>query len=180
MNDFLPSEYELPVSENRFTKFEKDKTIRIRILPSGLKSNCMVFWEYFQTQTDWKVKPIRNVKKFQETPWIEKNREQKEVWAMKVYNYDTASIQICSISQKSLKQTIMWFINDNDYWNPLGFDLKISKTWEWLDTKYWIVPTPPKEFDISLIEWKDIKINWFKFLNSEKDIFSEEIEEASE
>ena len=172
-NTFLPENYELPTQESRFTKFEKEKTTKIRILKSGLDNDCIVYWEYFQRQNDWKTKPVRSKTKFSETPWIEQNRTQKEVWSFKVYNYDTNSIQICSIWQKGIKEAIMRYIQDTDFGNPLTYDLKISRKGEWLETQYWVIATPPKEFDESLIEWKDVNIDWIGFLNSEKDIFFE-------
>lgn len=172
-NWFLPENYEIPTSESRYTKFEKDKTTKIRVLKSWMDQDCIVFWEYFQIQADWKTKPIRSKTKFNETPWIENWKIQKEIWGIKVFNYETQSIQICNIGQKWIKETIMNFINDEDYGSPLLYDLKISRQWDWLDTKYGIVPWKTIEFDEKLIEWKDIKIDWVGFLNSEKDIFSE-------
>lgn len=170
MTNFLPDNYELPTTETNFTKFEKDKTTRIRILESWLDQDCIVYYEYFQDQWDWKTKPIRSTTKFTETPWINAKSQVKEVWSFKVFNYETQGIQICSVSQKGIKEAIMGYIKDDDFWNPLWYDLKISRTGEWLETKYWVIATPPKPFETKLIK-EDKKIDWIWFLNSEKDIF---------
>ena len=168
---FLPENYELPASENNFTKFEKDKTTKLRILLSWLDKNCVIYYEYFQDIEWWKVKPIRSTKKFTETPWINAKSQVKEVWSFKVYNYEAQSIQICSIPQKWIKETIMNLIWDSDYGDPLGYDIKISKTGEGMETKYSLLASPPKEFDDKLIFNKDKDIDWAWFLSSEKDIF---------
>lgn len=170
MTNFLPDNYELPTTETNYTKFEKEKTTRIRILESWLDQDCILYYEYFQDQADWKTKPIRSKTKFTETPWINVKSQVKEVWSFKVFNYDLQTIQICSISQKWIKESILNLIKDEDFWNPLWYDLKISRNWEWLETKYGVIATPPKPFDKKLIkEYK--KIDWIAFLNSEKDVF---------
>jgi hypothetical protein len=167
---FLPEGYELPKSNSSFTKFEKDKTTRIRVLPSWLDQDALIFWEYFDESWE-KPKPIRSIQPHKNTPWIKEGHKQKECWTMKVYNYDTEQVEICTINQASIKTAIMWFFSDSDYGDPKGYDLKITRTWDKLETKYTITPTPPKEFDDSLLIWKDKNIDWSAFLASEQNVF---------
>ena len=164
---FLPTNYSLPVTPSSFTKFEEWETVRIRILPSGMETDCMVFWEYFDESGE-KAKPVRSMKAFESTPWIWEDWKIKEVWAFKVWNYNIEQVQLCSIPQKTVKEAILWFINDEDYWNPLSYDIKVTKSWKWFDTVYKVNPAPIKEFDGSLIEWKDKEIDWFKYLEWEQ------------
>ncbi len=161
-SSFLPNNYELPVTPNHYTKFEDGETVKIRILPSGMDTNCNVFWEYFNESWE-KPQVVRSLKTFKETPWIKKDRKPKEVWAFKVFNYSIWQIQICSISQKTIKVAIMWFIKDEDYWDPLGYDIKIWRVWTWLETEYTINPAPPKKFDKDLLK-DDKEIDWFGYI----------------
>jgi len=171
MSDFLPKEYELPKSESRFTKFEKDQTTRIRILPSGLDLDTIRFYEYFDIS--WEApKPIRSSKPFEDTPWIRDWEKQKEVWSMKIWNYETECVQILSITQKTIKEQIIAYNEDKDYGSPVWYDLKIKKTWEKLKTKYSVIPGPVKEFEADE-NFVDIDIDWAWFLECEKDIFKE-------
>ena len=170
MTTFLPDNYELPTTESNYTKFEKDKETKIRILLSWLEQDCIVYYEYFADAENWKTKPIRSVKKFLTTPWINAKSTVKEIWSFKVFNYNTQTVQICSISQKSIKEALLWYIKDNDYGSPLWFDIKITKSWEMLETKYAVIVSPPKPFDFKQIK-EDKKIDWAWFLSSEKDVF---------
>lgn len=167
MNNFLPEDYKMPTTWNDYTKFEDWVTTRFRILPSGMESNCIVFWEYFDLTQGEKWKPVRSTKKFTETPWIESGRQQGEKWAFKVWNYDLGEVQICSIWQILLKQQIMSYINDDDYGNPVWYDIKIRREWVKLETKYSLTVSPPKDFDESLLESHDKKIDWVAYLEWE-------------
>jgi len=173
MDNFLPQDYEIPATPSNYTKFEDGETVKFRILPSGMDNDCIVFYEYFDKSQWENGKPIRSKKPFDSTPWIENGRKQQEKWAFKVWNYNLWQVQICNISQKGLKQSIMWYIKDEDYWDPLSYDIKISRTWKGLETEYSITPTPPKEFDESLLKDNDKKIDWVAYLNSEEPFITE-------
>lgn len=143
-NTFLPENYELPKTTwGRYTKFENGLT-RLRIL-----SSCLVGWEYFDT--DKKVH--RSKIKFTETPWIEKWRYQKEFWAFAVYNYNTEQIEICQITQKWLKEAILNLCKDKDYGDPKNnYDIKITKSWEKLETSYQVTPWLPSPTEPEILE----------------------------
>lgn len=175
MSEFLPVDYEIPTTPSDFTKFEEETTTKIRILPSWLDYNCFIYYEYFQDYTDenWEIKqrPIRSKIKPTEVININSKSQVEEKWSFKVYNYNTQNIQICSIRQKWIKQAIRDYSKNEDYWDVLWYDFKISRTGKALLTKYWVVASPPKEFNYKLIEWTDKKIDWIAFLESSKDVF---------
>ena len=166
MTSFLPSNYELPATPSGYTKFEEGQTVKFRILKSWMENDCVLFWEYFDERWE-KGKPVRSLKAFESTPWISTDRKPKEVWAFKVWNYNLNQVQICSVWQKTIKVAIMWFINDEDYWDPLNYDIKIKREWKGLETEYTINPAPPKEFNKELLETWDKEIDWFKYLEWE-------------
>lgn len=174
-NAFLPENYELPKGNSgKYTKFENGTT-KIRIL-----SSCLVGWEYFDI--DKKVHRKRD--KFKETPGIWKDRYQKEFWAFVVWNYNTENIEICQITQTWLKEWILALIKDEDYWQPQGYDIKITRSGEWINTSYTVLPwlKLPRSQEITdayeetnivleaLFEWKnpfDYKVESDEF-NDEK------------
>ena len=174
--EFLPPDYEIPKSPSNYTKFEKDTTTKVRILPSGTTKDTIIYWEYFDERWE-KAKPVRSIWEFKDTPWIKHWRKAKEMWSLKVWNYDLEQVQMMQIWQVSIKEAIIdYYMNDN-YWNPLWYDIEIKRTWEKLDTKYSVIANPPKEFDQSLLEWKDLEIDWAWFMECETDIFKKVDEE---
>lgn len=170
MSDFLDEEYEIPKAPSNYTKIEKDVTTKLRVLPSWNDKDVIICYEYFDIRWD-KPKPIRSLTKFTETPWIKEWEKAKEVWNLKVWNYDLEQIQIYNIPQVTVKEAIMKYFKDEDYLSPVNYDLKISKTWDWYETKYAVLASPPKAFNQSLLKWKEVNIDWAGFLECESDIF---------
>lgn len=168
--DFLPQDYEVPKSPSRYTKFVKDETVHLRILAQEWDKMTQIYWEYYDTRWE-KVKPVRSFEKFEETPWIKVWEYQKENWSIKVWNYDEELIQIMSIPQKSIKEAIIAYYQEDAYWAPTKYDLKISRKWDKLLTTYKVVALPPKDFDEKLLEGKEIIIDWAWFMDSETEIF---------
>jgi len=170
MSEFLEEGYEIPKAPSNYTKIEKDVTLRLRVLPSWNDTDVIRCYEYFDIRWE-KPKPVRSLTPFKETPWIKDKEKQKEVWNLKVWNYKLEQIQIYNIPQITIKEQIMKYFQDEDFLSPINYDLKITKTWEWFDTKYAVLASPPKAFDSKLLEWKDVDIDWSWFLECETDIF---------
>ena len=55
------------------------------------------------------------------------------------------------------------FTNE-DYGDPLGYDITISRTGKGMDTEYRLVPSPPKPLTA---QYEDKNINWNNWLDSE-------------
>ena len=166
MPNFLPDGYETPKSISFYTKFEDGEKTKLRILPSGLEDrNCITWYEYFEEHEDWKKSPIRSIQSM-------KNIEEKHFWAFKVYNHNLWIVQLCTIKQKSLMKALEWIFTNEDYGDPLGYDITISRVGKGLDTEYSLVPSPPKKLDK---EFEDKKINWNNWLNSEDPLSEEEL-----
>lgn len=164
MANFLPEGYEAPKIVSHYTKFEDWEKTKIRILPSWLEDrNCITGFEFFEEQSDGSKKPMRSVKSM-------KNHEEKHFWAFKVYNYNLGCIQLCSIKQKSLMKALEAYFTNEDYGDPLGYDITISRTGKGMDTEYTLVASPPKPFSLP---YEDKSINWNNWIESE-DPFSDE------
>lgn len=158
MSNFLPEGYEPPKTVSFYTKFEDGEKVKLRILESGLEDrNCITGFEYFEEMDDGKKRPVRSVR-------TTKNIEEKHFWAFKVYNHNLGLVQLCSIKQKGLMKALQAYFENEDYGDPLGYDITISRTWKGMDTEYTLVASPPKPL---VPNYEDKHINWNNWLNSE-------------
>ncbi len=169
MNDFLPQDYEIPKAPSKYTRFEKDTTTRLRILPSGLERDVILFNQYFDKSTNPKGIPVRSIKEFESTPWIMWDDKVKAMWAVKVWNYDEKIIQIWDIGQKTIQTMLQKFAEDEDYWSPVNYDIKLTKDWDGLESKYSIMPGIIKDFNAE--DFEDVKIDWSAYLACEENVF---------
>ena len=131
MSSFLPDNYEAPASWGNYLKFKKGTT-KIRILSSSI-----------QGYLDWKEnKPIRTREKQNA---IDPERKPKHFWAFIVWDYEESKLKICEITQKGIQDSIYNLYKDEDWGDPTTYDLKISKEWDGMDTKYAVVASPKKD-----------------------------------
>ena len=141
--------------ENRFvqvSKIEGEKRLRfIGAAITGLEG-------WIVGEGDEKDRPIRFEKRPEELPEnlrTEKGKPQlKHFLAGVVWDYDSQSLMILSLTQKTLRELLFKFIRDEDYGDPQGYDIKISREGQGLDTKYGLLASPPKPIS------KEIKEAW--------------------
>ena len=153
MNDFLPTGYETPESERRFMEFAEG-TNTFRIL-----SPAIVGFTWWEDTGDGGRVP-RRVRTEAEVPAVVRNaadsRDQaKHFWAFTVYNYDTKSIQVLELKQKSIMRAIEAYKNNPKWGNPQGYDLMIEKVKTGprdRDVEYTVVPEPPAKVDAGIAE----------------------------
>lgn len=69
----------------------------------------------------------------------------KQFMAIKVYNYNEKAIQILQITQKTILKALKEYSENEDYGNPTGYDIEITKTGEGMKTAYSVIASPPKE-----------------------------------
>lgn len=122
----LPTNYEPPKKESGYFRFN-DGDNKIRIL-----SEPVIGYEYFTVEN----KPRRSKEPFDDPMDIRENERIKEFRAFVIWNYDLKKIQIMSITQSSIKKQIMGLAQDEDFGDPVDYDLKINKTGEKLETQY--------------------------------------------
>jgi len=150
VEDFFWEGYVMPISQSKYSKIEKDKELRIRILGRPL-----VWYEYFDTDNQ----PHRQKERFDKLVKCQMNRftwkeaGQKEFWAFKVFNINTWNVEIFQTDKVSIKTKIMDLIKDDDFWSPVNYDLKIKREWEGTDTEYKVMPWPISPLDESILEW---------------------------
>lgn len=130
--NFLPVDYEAPKAAGDYMKLQEGEN-RIRIL-----SSPVIGWE------DWTAdkKPVRY--RFNERPKapIDPLRPVKHFWAVIVWNYSEARIQILQINQATVRESLETLSKDKDWGAPFFYDVKITKTGEKINTRYSVVALP--------------------------------------
>jgi len=144
-NTFLPSTYEPPATESKYLKIEQGKT-KFRIL-----SNSIQGWVDWQ-EKDGKRKPIRT-REWQ--PAIDPERPSKHFWAFAVWDYAAQSVKVMEITQKTIQQAILELYKSEDWGDPKGYDIEITREGEKMETKYHVIPKPPKPLDTVVAEARD-------------------------
>ena len=139
MNDFLPSNYEVPQKNGNYMKFKEGEN-KFRILTSPILGH--VWW----TEEDGSRKPIR-VRMNEKIVTTSESEKAKHFWAMPVYNYNDEAIQILEITQASIQKAIKALAKDSDWGSPIGYDLVVTRTGKELNTEYQVQPKPAKELD---------------------------------
>ena len=113
--------------------------VRLRIFGAG-KSG----WEAWTTDN----KPVRWPMKPEKLPANIRKQEGfqpiKHVLFGVVFDYAADDFKVLQITQKTLKEQLAKYQQDPDYGDPVNYDIKIGKTGEGKETKYTIVPSPPK------------------------------------
>lgn len=133
MSNFLPKGYEPPKMGGGYTKLQNGDNL-LRILSAPL-----LMW------VDWDDKqPVRYLYVDQEPPppSFDPTKPAKHAWAMVVYNYATASIEIWEVTQAGIQTAIEKLASNPKWGSPFGYDISINKTGEKLLTKYSVIAEP--------------------------------------
>lgn len=135
MSDFLPQDYVAPETSSKYLRF-KDAETRFRFLTSPITG-----WVYW-IEEDGQKMPVRT--KMQP----EANLKPKHFWAAVVYDWNSLSLKILEITQKTIQNAIL-DLNKNPKWgNPKDYDLCVVRKGDGKETEYSVMPepkTPPLE-----------------------------------
>ena len=144
--DFLPDGYTPKESESpsKYLKLKSGDNL-LRILSKPLIG-----------YVGWKDKHPHRAKTMGELRG-EFDNNPKEFWAVVCYSYDMQTICIWEITQKTILKAITNLASDTAWGNPLGYDLKITRTGEDLQTEYQVSPYPHKAVP------NEVKLEWAKF-----------------
>ena len=139
---FLPADYSKPSGESHYFKFEEGDN-RFRILSSAL-----VGWEDWIEETI-EGKSVRKPVRFREEPEAKElfdfSKPAKHFWAFVVYDYTDESLKIMEITQASIRNAIYDLHADANWGDPRGYDINVKRTGEKMETRYSVMPSPPKE-----------------------------------
>jgi hypothetical protein len=167
-NEFLPEDYNVPAGggNSNYMKF-KDGENKFRIMGSPIIG--WVWWVDSEGNVRAKGgkpqkgdKPIRVPKDMPITEdKVSDIGDVKHFWAMPVYNYETESIQILEVTQKSIQNALRTYSKDPDWGSPvLAYDILVKRSGEGLETSYEVLPKPAKPLDEGILQlYKDTHID---------------------
>lgn len=116
-----------------------DGEIRLRFFGAGITG--------FEGWTE-DNKPVRFETRPETLPANLKQRDNgpaiKRFLAGVVWDYANEEFKILQMTQRTLMEQLFKFVKDEDYGDPTGYDIKISKTGEGMKTEYSLVAAPPK------------------------------------
>lgn len=169
---FFEKGYVVPKSESKYMKL-KDGDNLIRIL--GAVTMGWLDWE--------DRKPIRTPYAGMESKpkALNPKKPVKHFWAFPVWNYQAeigknsegkevyiGKIQILEVTQATIQDAIYNYHLDADFGDPTGYDIKITRSGQDLETKYAVVAKPPKAVTSEIAElWKNTKVDCKKLLTNE-------------
>jgi hypothetical protein len=142
-NQFLSKDYKVPKVEKgeQFVKFEKDSTIKVRILtsPEGNSEGWVVF--------DKDNKPHRQKTKFTDEQLLNlgNKRAPKHFWSVVVWNHTAQKTQVLEVTQETIKDAIMALMAVEGYENPFLYDITIIRKDGNNKVSYQVVASPPCE-----------------------------------
>jgi hypothetical protein len=125
------------------SKLEENKEHRFRFFGTGITG-----YEVWTTDN----KPVRYVEKPADADLppnvkFEENGAPsvRRFIAGLVFDYAAEEFKILQLTQKGLMNSLFKYIQDADYGDPCGYDIKIQRKGSGLKTEYTLVPSPPKE-----------------------------------
>lgn len=160
---FLPKNYQVPQlasASGQYTRFVPGDT-RVRIL-AGFSNGAIMGFEYW-SEENGKRTPVRVKAEAEIKPdEIAKDKEGKpgrvkHFWALPVYNYREARIQIMEITQAGIQTALTTYAQDEDWGDPTEYDVVIKRTGEDLNTTYEVIPKPRQELKPEIVKmWKEV------------------------
>lgn len=142
-NTFLPQGYEA-------TTQSKKRYINLSKLPEGehrfrILSKCIAGW------LDWKDnKPHRFRIEEKPNAAFDPLKPIKSFWAFLVWDYSSNDIYIMEITQNGVKKSLEELVTNEDWGDPMGYDIKIKKEGAGKDTIYSVIPVPHKPVNSSI------------------------------
>lgn len=140
---FLPETYEVPQAggNGRYFRPQKGES-KVRIL-----TDCILGWVYWNNQDKPVRLPLDQRPNGNPSDLRIKDGKPERIrhfWALLVYDYGSGNIAIWEITQGTIQDAIAAYAKDADWGHPRGYDLKISREGEGLETKYTVIASPQK------------------------------------
>lgn len=129
-------------SNSKYLKITEDPQ-EFRILASPI-----IGWEYFRVDGDT-ARPVRQKEPFDDIPSDSKDgAKPKEFWAFPIWNHTLCCLQVCEITQASIKKEILKHVQDTENWgDPKKYDFKIYRTGKGKETRYTLTALPKSKFE---------------------------------
>jgi len=164
---FLPKNYEQPVATSKYYKFQPGDN-KFRILSDAIVGYI-----------DWdNKKPIRTEEKPEKS--FNPARPFKHFWTFVIWSYKEKAIKILEVTQATIQSAIMHLTTDENWGDPKGFDLNVIKTGEEKETKYNVVPMPPKPLNTEATRaFTEINVNLRNLFDNKDPFTAKEVQEES-
>lgn len=137
---FLPPNYERPKQVGRFIKLEKGTT-SLRIL-----SEPTFGYKYWNTQGE--VVHLKEMPKELPNDIAEDMGGRKRIvyfWHMLVWSYESNSIKEFTLDKATVQDQIIELHKDSEWGDPRGYDIKIKREGDGIETTYSVIPSPNKK-----------------------------------
>lgn len=156
METFLPKGFKIPSKSEQFMTLEQGEN-KIRVV-SPASFGYLLFGVDGQT-----VKPFRKegMDDFTMEEILDINpkpnkdgtvQSSKFFMIFCVWNYREKRFQALEITQKGIMKKIQKYLEDEDYGNPMEYDLKINKSGDGLNTEYDVIASPPRKPALEIVE----------------------------
>lgn len=137
---FLPEDYELPSSNGDYMKLEQGEN-KFRIL-----SDSVIGYEVWYKKEDSRAVERFRTDFLKEAKAFANQVGEKKIshfWAFRVWNYNEKKIQIYTVTQKTIQESILASYYEEAFGDPKGYDIKINREGEGKNTKYQVQSLPP-------------------------------------
>ena len=111
----------------------KGKPNKVRII----SESPLVGWVQWTTEN--RPERFQDLKDKPDVEYQEGTKPKRFI-AMAVFNYETSSIQVWEMTQKTLIDQLNSISKDPDFGHPNNYDLKVNRTGEGLETSYTLIP----------------------------------------
>ena len=135
-SDFLPAGYEAPAKTGgNYFKFQ-DGANKFRVLSSAITG-----WSYWTEEG----KPVRTRKYPDPMPTnLRTGDKVKHFWAFAVWSYRDNAIQVMEVTQASIREAMQALVASEEWGDPKGYDITITRTGKELNTNFTVQPSPHK------------------------------------
>lgn len=134
---FLPNDYVEP-SNSDYVKFD-EWTHKLRLLTSPVFISTLR-----EDYVDDKGKTRRRVTRKKLSKASDLQKWHKLAWLCVCYNYWENVIQLREVSQKNIRDQITTLCRDDDFGNPLAYDIKVTRKGMWQNDTSYTVQWLPK------------------------------------
>ena len=168
MAEFLPDHEMDDQIQSNWLNLDKNGTYRFRMM--GVQGDDQMFiegWEAWEevVNPDGETKRIPHRRKYvrgekapKELVDIDRSGNPKYFWMFVVIHEDVP--KILEIRQKTIRGAILEYCRDEDYGDPRGYDITITRSGHKMDTKYIVTPKPPSPATQEMLDAvADAKIN---------------------
>lgn len=141
MKKFLPENYKAPTGSSNFMKFQEGEN-RFRIM----SPEATIGWEGWVDGKPFRREGAEKNINDDEVDIDPKYKKPKinHFWAFVVYDYADKKVKILEITQKTVMKSIEALVNDDDWGDPINYDISVARAKKGDRTTYSVKSYPPK------------------------------------